>query len=195
MRKSFIILSAVAVMAATSGYFVATLVSPAALRATPPAVQTDAAVLTPPAPENLIGERRPDFALADANGRMVSSDSFDGDVLLLNFWATWCTPCVEEMPMLSRMQQQFAGQGVNIVGIALDDPERARQFAAGLGVEYTVLFGLADAMLVGRRYGNRAGMLPYSVLVDRAGTIRWTRLGILDRIGLETRLAELALQR
>lgn len=182
-------------MAATGGYFVATLVSPAALRATPPAVQTDAAVLTPPAPENLIGERRPDFALADANGRMVSSDSFDGDVLLLNFWATWCTPCVEEMPMLSRMQQQFAGQGVNIVGIALDDPERARQFAAGLGVEYTVLFGLADAMLVGRRYGNRAGMLPYSVLVDRAGTIRWTRLGILDRIGLETRLAELALQR
>ncbi len=195
MRKSIIILSAVAVMAATGGYFVATLVSPAALRATPPAVQTDAAVLTPPAPENLIGERRPDFALADANGRMVSSDSFDGDVLLLNFWATWCTPCVEEMPMLSRMQQQFAGQGVNIVGIALDDPERARQFAAGLGVEYTVLFGLADAMLVGRRYGNRAGMLPYSVLVDRAGTIRWTRLGILDRIGLETRLAELALQR
>lgn len=195
MRKSIIILSAVAVMAATGGYFVATLVSPAALRATPPAVQTDAAVLTPPAPENLIGERRPDFALADANGRMVSSDSFDGDVLLLNFWATWCTPCVEEMPMLSRMQQQFAGQGVNIVGIALDDPERARQFAAGLGVEYTVLFGLADAMLVGRRYGNRAGMLPYSVLVDRAGTIRWTRLGILDRIGLETRLAEWALQR
>lgn len=182
-------------MAATGGYFVATLVAPAALRTTPPVVQTDAAVLTPPEPESLIGERRPDFALADSNGRMVSSDAFEGDVLLVNFWATWCTPCVEEMPMLSRMQQQFAGQRVTIIGIALDDPERARQFASGLGLEYTVLFGLADAMLVGRRYGNRAGMLPYSVLVDRAGTIRWTRLGVLDQMDLETRLAELALRR
>ncbi len=62
-------------------------------------------------------------------------------------------------------------------------------------MEYTVLFGLADAMLVGRRYGNRAGMLPYSVLVGRGGTIRWTRLGVLDRMDLETRLAELALRR
>ena len=195
MRKSIIILSAVAVMAAISGYFVATLVAPAAPGATPAVVPTDAAILTPPAPESLIGERRPDFALPDSNGHVVSSESFEGDVLLVNFWATWCEPCVEEMPMLSRMQQQFAGQGVNIVGIALDDPDRARQFAADLGVEYTVLFGLADAMLVGRRYGNRAGMLPYSVLVDRAGTIRWTRLGVLDRNGLETRLTELALPR
>jgi thiol-disulfide isomerase/thioredoxin len=181
-------MAAVAVMAAGGGYFLAMKLSPSSNPGRP------AELLAPgvaPAPENLLGQRRPDFSLADATGQLVAARSFDGQVLLVNFWATWCAPCVEEMPMLSQLQRDYAGQGVAVVGIALDEPRRALEFARELGVDYPVLFGLADAMVVGRRYGNRSGMLPYSVLVDEAGVIRWTRLGILDRGELETQIAAL----
>lgn len=93
--------------------------------------------------------------------------------------------------MLSQLHRDFAGQGVNVVGIALDEPVRAQQFGRELGIDYPLLFGLADAMLVARRYGNDTGMLPYTVLVDAGGVIRWSRLGALDRAQLETQLTAL----
>lgn len=188
MRRDLFILAAVAVIAASGGYFVAMrLGAPVSPGTTAKQLEPDAL----PSPENLIGQPRPDFSLADATGQLVSAGSFKGQVLLVNFWATWCTPCVEEMPMLSQFQQDYAGQGVAVIGIALDDPRRAQAFARELGIGYPLLFGLAEAMLVGRRYGNRSGMLPYSVLVDASGVIRWTRLGILDRVELEAQLAAL----
>jgi thiol-disulfide isomerase/thioredoxin len=112
---------------------------------------------------------------------LVSAGDFDGQVWLANFWATWCAPCVEEMPMLSLLQQQYADEGVNIVGIALDDAQRASEFAAELGLGYRILVGKTDVVLTGRDFGNATGMLPFSVLVDAAGIIRWTHLGALSR--------------
>ena len=134
-----------------------------------------------PATDDLIDQRRPDFTLIDTAGLTVSADDFDGQVWLVNFWATWCAPCVEEMPMLSRLQQDYAGKGVKIVGIALDDADRARDFATDLAISYPILVGKADVVLTGRRYGNGTGMLPFSVLVDANGIIRWTRLGAINR--------------
>ena len=131
--------------------------------------------------EDLLGQPRPDFTLGDLNGAPVSAADFDGQVMLVNFWATWCTPCVEEMPMLSELQQNYAGRGLRVVGIALDDPQKAGNFVAQLDIDYPVLVGTTDAILVGRQFGNRAGMLPYSVLVDSDGIVRWARLGALDR--------------
>jgi thiol-disulfide isomerase/thioredoxin len=181
-------LAAVAVLAASGGYLVAMRMSAPSIPGLPAEPIEPSAL---PSGENLLGQRRPDFSLADATGQWVSADSFNGQVLLVNFWATWCKPCVEEMPMLAQVQQDYAGQGVAVIGIALDDPRRAQEFARELGIGYPVLFGRADAMVVGRRYGNRSGMLPYSVLVDSGGVIRWTRLGILDRGELEAQLAAL----
>jgi peroxiredoxin len=181
VRRPFLIAAAVAVVAASSGYFVARILSP------PPGpgrIQPAAATAA-----ELLGQRRPDFTLADVTGQAVSADRFDGRVLLVNFWATWCAPCVEEMPMLSQLQRDYAARGFSVVGIALDEPLRAREFAEELGIDYPLLFGLADAMVVGRRYGNNTGMLPYSVLVDASGIIRWTRLGLLDRSQVEIQLA------
>jgi len=181
--------AAVAIMAAGSGYFVARMLSPATVTA--PAMSRPGSVTAPGVAAELVGQRRPDFRLADAAGQVVSVESFDGQVLLVNFWATWCAPCVEEMPMLSRLHQDYAARGFSVVGIALDEPQRAREFAQELGVGYPLLFGLAEAMVVGRRYGNGTGMLPYSVLVDSSGIVRWTRLGVLDRSQVETQLASL----
>ena len=141
--------------------------------------------------EDMLGQRRPDFELDDMNGGIVSASDFDGKVLLLNFWATWCKPCTEEMPMLSRLQENYAGNGVQVLGIALDDPQKAREFASKLAVRYPILVGTVDTILAGRQYGNRDGMLPYSVLVDTEGIVRWAYLGALDQEELETQIRAL----
>lgn len=82
--------------------------------------------------------------------------------------------------MLSRLQQEYADDGLKVVGIALDDAQRAGEFAAGLAVNYTILVGKTDVVLTGRRFGNATGMLPFSVLMDSSGVIRWTHLGALS---------------
>jgi len=138
-----------------------------------------------------VGAQRPPFTLGRVDGRKVSSSEFDGRVMLINFWATWCGPCRTEMPMLVKLQTQYAGRGLAVVGIALDDVGQARAFAKSLGVNYTVLVGGADVIAVSRAYGNLAGQLPYSVLVDRHGVVRWTHLGELSRDTLEKQLEKL----
>ena len=184
MSRQFVILALVALLAAGGGYFVAMRLGEPPLPATP---------ATAPSPAALVGQRRPDFSLADAAGRPVTAADFAGQVLLLNFWATWCAPCVEEMPMLSALQRERAGQGLQVLGISVDDPGRARAFAQGLDLAYPVLFGAGPsgagaAMLVGRRYGNASGMLPFSVLIDAGGIVRWTHLGAVSREHLEAQL-------
>lgn len=93
--------------------------------------------------------------------------------------------------MLSSLHQSYSDSGFRVVGIALDDPQKAIDFVAQLEIDYPVLVGTTDAILVGRRFGNRAGMLPYSVLVDSEGIVRWAYLGALDREELETRIQSL----
>jgi peroxiredoxin len=145
---------------------------------------TDAAAVAPayPAsPQELVGLQRPTFRLGSINGNWVSASDFDGQVWLINFWATWCEPCRAEMPMLDALHRELSPKGFQVIGIALDDVQAARDFVAELGLTYTALVGMADVMEAGRLYGNSAGMLPYSVLIDRDGTVRWTRLGELSR--------------
>jgi len=122
---------------------------------------------------------------------MVSASDFDGSVVLVNFWATWCKPCREEMPMLVELHAEFGDADLQVVGIALDDVQQARDFAAELGVNYPILVGSTDVMAVVRLYGNLSGVLPYSVLIDRAGTIRWAHLGVLEKTDLAGRIREL----
>ena len=188
MRKPIIIMAAVAIMAASGGYFVAMILSPVSGQQE---FLPGAGALAVNQLEDLLGQLRPDFELGDMNGATVSAADFDGKIMLLNFWATWCKPCIEEMPMLTRLQHDYAGRGVQIVGIALDDARKAREFATGLAVNYPILVGSTDTVLAGRRYGNRSGMLPYSVLVDSDGIVRWAYLGALDQEELEAQIKAL----
>ena len=93
--------------------------------------------------------------------------------------------------MLSDLHERMAGQGFQVVGIALDDVQQARDFVAELDIRYPVMVGGADVMAAGVSYGKRAGLLPYSVLVDRQGIIRWTNLGELEKADLDARIDEL----
>lgn len=138
----------------------------------------------PKEPADLLGQQRPDFTLASIDGRRVSISDFDGRVVLINFWATWCAPCREEMPMLSELHRQYTDRGLQVVGIALDDLQQVRDFVGDLQITYPVLVGATDVLAAGRRYGNRSSLLPYSVLIDRQGVVRWTRLGALRRAEL-----------
>lgn len=83
--------------------------------------------------------------------------------------------------MLNEVHAAYAPAGLAVVGIALDDVQRARDFAESLGIDYTILVGAQDVMATGLAWGNRAGLLPYTVLVDRDGVVRWTHLGELKR--------------
>ena len=166
MNKTALALVAVAFLAAAGGYLAAMKFAPGIGAGVPE--------------KGLVGVLRPDFNHRDIDGRPVSAADFEGKALLINFWATWCAPCVEEMPMLSGLQQEWSSRGLQVIGIALDDPERAAGFAADMQLAYPVLIGGADVVVTGKRYGNDTGMLPFSVLTDRNGVIRWSHLGALD---------------
>ena len=187
MSRNLLLFLLIAILAAGSGFFIAMMIGPNGSGAE--TTTTGMSISESPRAEDLVGKRRPDFSHTDTSGAILSSGDFDGNILLVNFWATWCQPCVEEMPMLAELQQERAGDGLQVVGIALDDAERAAQFASGLGIDYPILVGQTDVVLTGRRYGNSSGMLPFSVLVDRTGIVRWTRLGVLDKLELERQIS------
>jgi len=144
-----------------------------------------------PAPAKLEGTKRPDYTLNSSGGEKVAAADFDGQVVLVNFWATWCAPCRKEMPMLVELYHAYQPKGLEIVGIALDEVEQAREFAASLGVDYPVLIGTTEVMLTARQYGNNSGVLPYTVLIDRDGTIRWTHLGELKEADVTREITQL----
>ncbi len=141
--------------------------------------------------QDMLGQRRPDYTLGSTTGARVHASDFDGRVVLVNFWATWCKPCREELPMLAALHREQSESGFAVVGIALDDVAPAREFADELGIAYPILVGSIDVMTVAQLYGNRSGVLPYSVLIDRAGVVRWTHLGELEEAELTRRVLEL----
>lgn len=189
MNNRFVVFALIAMLAAAGGFLAAMLLS--APSSEPDSTVYGAGQADIPQARDLIGTRRPDFTLSDNNGNLVSASDYDGKVLLLNFWASWCKPCVDEMPMLSRLQEDYESTGLQVLGIALDDAARASEFASGLELSYPVLVGKTDVVLTGRRYGNSTGMLPFSVLVDTFGEIRWAHLGSLSRAQVEQEIHRL----
>ncbi|MGQ0659208.1 MAG: TlpA family protein disulfide reductase [Chromatiales bacterium] len=125
----------------------------------------------------VVGRPRIDFALVDIDGKERRLSEWDGKVLVVNFWATWCPPCREEIPDFVKLQQQFEGQGVQFIGIAMDRPDAVREFMASVPINYPVLIGDEEGSIV-RQYGNDLGALPYTVVIDRKGKIILTRRGL-----------------
>jgi thiol-disulfide isomerase/thioredoxin len=124
-----------------------------------------------PAPAELLGQPRPEFTLPDLAGQQHNVTEWDGKVLLINFWATWCAPCREEIPTFIKVRHEYRDRGFEIVGIAIDNPEFVIEYARDLGIDYPLLYGSEDAIETGGRYGNRQGTLPYSVFVNTEGRI------------------------
>ncbi|WP_159016578.1 TlpA family protein disulfide reductase [Cognatiluteimonas profundi] len=124
------------------------------------------------------GEPLPAMTLPDLRGQPVSlPTAYAGRPLLINLWASWCGPCASEMPELQRFSRQQAANGVQVVGIALDDPAAVKAFVKRLGVSYPVLLDAPGPADAGVRLGNPAGVLPYTVLVSPQGILLKQRIG------------------
>jgi thiol-disulfide isomerase/thioredoxin len=127
----------------------------------------------------------------DMEGKSSVLGQLGGKVIVVNFWATWCTPCVEEMPGFSRLQQRWAARGVRFVGLANDDPAKVKAFGERLSIGYPLWTGQEAVMDLSRRLGNRIGVLPHTVLLDGEGKVIESRIGIYAEDRLEARLAEI----
>jgi len=126
-------------------------------------------------PLGMIGQPRPDFALKDISDNQHDIKEWNGKVILLNFWATWCPPCRHEIPGFIKMYNKYKTKGFTIVGIALDTKQNAIDFLDPMGINYPVLVAEKQGLsLMTQKYGNDLGVLPYSVIIDRKGIIRHT---------------------
>ena len=117
----------------------------------------------------------------DLTGRPRRLLEWQGRALLVNFWATWCAPCREEMPMLAEIRQIYAAKGAEFVGIGIDPAAKIAEFAKTYPVGYPLLVADAGAIELMRSLGNAAGGLPFTVVLDRQGAVGYRRLGPLSR--------------
>jgi thiol-disulfide isomerase/thioredoxin len=171
--------------AAAAGYVGYRLLAPSAA-APPAAIAEESAESAPLA----LADSLPQFTLADLDGAPTPIGSWPGRPLIINFWATWCAPCLREIPMLKEFQTEHGD--VQIVGIAIDRRDPVVAFAAEMQFNYPILIGQTDAMEAVAAFGVQVAALPLSVFTDPTGAVLGVRTGELHPEQLATYAAVLA---
>lgn len=171
--REWVLIGAVAALAALAGvYYSASTVAPRNASANAAATLLSSAV-------------------PDLDGKPQPLGQWRGKVLVINFWATWCAPCREEIPVFVRLQDKYRDRGLQFIGIAIDQPEKVRPFAAEFGMNFPILIGGVGAIDLGRELGNRAGVLPFTIVLDREGRIVSTEVGAVKEARMEALLVPL----
>ena len=129
-------------------------------------------------------------SLNDTNGKAQAFAQWKGKTLVVNFWATWCPPCREEMPAFSQLQTKYAANGIQFVGIALDSLDNVRDFSRQFPVTYPLLLGEATATDLARQLGDAQLALPYTLVLSPDGEVRLRQLGRLSELELEAVLQQ-----
>ena len=127
-----------------------------------------------------------DFTLPDLEGKKRSLHEWRGKVIVLNFWATWCPPCREEIPLFIALQKKHPADGLQIIGVAVDSQTAVMVYRQSIRINYPILIGEEDAMPLMAQYSNRIGSLPFTVIIDRSGSIAVRKLGVFNEIELES---------
>lgn len=178
--KRYALWASIALIAGSAGYFVSRErhVPAASPPASPVAVQAAVDALL-------------DTQFATSDGQWQKLSAWRGKVLVVNYWATWCPPCREEMPMFSALHDKYQAQSVQFVGIGIDSVDKIRDFQAKEKISYPLLVGTFAAMASSQQLGNTAQALPFTVVIDRQGRLDLIKLGKLTEAELESKLQAL----
>ena len=125
--------------------------------------------------------RRPDFSLVDIHGVERQISEWDGKTIALNFWATWCPPCRKEIPVLIEAQNDYANQGLQIIGLAIDEMELVQKYAQEMKINYPLLVGEQAALDIAESFGTGVTALPFTVIITPSGTVKTVHYGELHR--------------
>ncbi|OGB20863.1 MAG: alkyl hydroperoxide reductase [Burkholderiales bacterium RIFCSPLOWO2_02_FULL_57_36] len=128
---------------------------------------------------------------SDAQGRPHALSQWKGKILVVNFWATWCPPCVEEMPELVALQREMGLHNVQVIGIGIDSAANISAFSLKHKIDYPLYIAGMNGTELSRQFGNQSGGLPFTVLIGTDGQIKKTYLGRLKFIQLRQDLASL----
>jgi len=131
------------------------------------------------APATQLVETLPQFQLADRAGQMRSLQDWPDQALIVNFWATWCAPCRREIPLLQQLQRDHAGEGFQVIGIAVDFRDKVLAYADEMKIDYPLLIGEQEALDAAAAFGMTTVGLPFTVFSDRQGRIVTAHLGEL----------------
>jgi thiol-disulfide isomerase/thioredoxin len=137
------------------------------------------------APATIGANRLDALRLADASGTEMPFSAWRGKLLVVNFWATWCPPCREEMPGFSRIAGRLRDRGVQFVGISIDSADNVRQYLQEEAIDYPLLIGGADAIQISAELGNAAQGMPFTVIFSPDGSVIERKLGTYKEAELE----------
>ena len=146
-------------------------------RPTPPILRNCKRSPQPP----VIPAKLPQFSLKDLGGKLTPVSSWSGKSLMINFWATWCAPCRREIPLLKTLAADWAARDLEVIGLAVDYPDKVRQFADQFKINYPLLVGEQDALDVAASFGMASPAFPFTVFTDRRGEVVALFLGELHR--------------
>lgn len=131
------------------------------------------------------------LSLPDPQGNTQALSQWRGKILVINFWATWCEPCREEIPGLQRLREKYVGKNVEVVGIAVDSVVKVRDFAKQFKITYPLVVGGMETIELARSFGNKAGGLPFTIVLDARSAIVLSHLGLIKEQELDQKLADL----
>ena len=139
------------------------------------------------------GEERQalEWKFQDLEGDKRPLSSWVNDVVVINFWATWCPPCLREIPLFTMLQEKYRKDGLQFIGVALDSEASVREFKETTVVNYPLLIGDADVVRFMEVLGNEIGALPFTVVLSREGRLLYSHMGEWEQVDAEKELAKI----
>jgi thiol-disulfide isomerase/thioredoxin len=126
-------------------------------------------------------QKLPEFTLPDLSGKPRNIKEWQGKVLVINFWATWCPPCLKEMPEFEALHTEYENKGLQFIGIALDDADPVKEFIASKKITYPILLGEDQGTKLAHDLGNIVNTVPFTVIINKKGLVVKSHMGELSR--------------